>query len=245
MSWHVSMQFSLGSLTLSVDIPGGDEPVALIGPNGSGKTTLLRAVAGAFTPDVGRFQIGSQVLFDSEQQIDLVPEDRGVGYVPQGYGLFPHLRVLDNVAFGLRSKLAQTERRMLALKKLEEIGYSEIAHRWPATLSGGERQSVALARTLITEPSFLLLDEPFAALDVSARRTLRGYLAQHLVRCPVPTLMVTHDLRDAAALGARLIVLEQGRIVQAGSIEELKAKPANDFVAEFCHTEVRPTSSSD
>ena len=239
------MQLSLGSLELSVDIQGGDEPVALIGPNGSGKTTLLRTIAGAFTPDAGRFQVGTRVLFDSQEQIDLVPEERGIGYVPQGYGLFPHLRVLDNVAFGLKGKLAKTERRLLASKKLEEMGCAEIVNRWPATLSGGERQRVALARTLITEPGLLLLDEPFAALDVSARRTLRSYLAQHLFRRSVPAIMVTHDIRDAAALGARMIVLDEGRIVQTGSIEELKLKPINEFVAEFCHTDVQPASSSD
>jgi|MDSW01.2.fsa_nt_gb molybdate transport system ATP-binding protein len=245
MNWQMSMQLMLGSLELDLDIQGTAEPVALVGPNGSGKTTVLRTIAGAFTPDAGHFQLGSQVLFDSKEQIDLVPEERAVGYVPQGYGLFPHLRVIDNVAFGLRGKQARDERRLSALKKLEDMGCAKLANRWPGTLSGGERQCVALARTLITEPNLLLLDEPFAALDVSARRNLRGYLAEHLERRSVPTIMVTHDIRDVVAVGARMIVLEQGRVVQIGSVDELRINPVNEFVAEFCHSENRRASSSD
>ena len=235
MSWHISMQLALGALELEVDIQGGSQPTALIGPNGPGKTTVLRTIAGALTPDVGRFQVGDKVLFDSTKKIDLVPEEREVGYVPQGYGLFPHLRVIDNVAFGLSAKLSRGERRLLAAKTLEQINGAQLANRWPVTLSGGEKQRIALARTLITEPGLLLLDEPLSALDVAARRCLRGYLAQHLDKREIPTIIVTHDIRDCVALGARLIVLDKGRVVQSGSVDELKACPVNEFVAEFCH----------
>lgn len=235
MSWHISMQLALGALELEVDIQGGRQPTALIGPNGSGKTTLLRTIAGAFTPDAGRFQVGDKVLFDSQEKIDLVPEEREVGYVPQGYGLFPHLRVIDNVAFGLSTKLSRDERRLLAGKKLAQINGEKLANRWPVTLSGGEKQRIALARTLMIEPSLLLLDEPLSALDVTARRSLRGYLAQHLAGREIPTIIVTHDIRDVVALGARMIVLDRGRVAQSGSVDELKARPANEFVAEFCH----------
>ena len=213
MGWQLSMKLALGAFELALDMQGDHKPVALIGPNGSGKTTVLRSVAGAFTPDSGRFEVGDKVLFDSGRQIDLVPEERSVGYVPQGYGLFPHLRAIDNVAFGLRSKMPRAERRLLATQKLEEMDCGELAQRWPSTLSGGERQRVALARTLITEPGLLLLDEPFAALDISARRKLRGYLAEQWTRRPVATLMVTHDIRDVVAMGAEMVVLEQGRVV--------------------------------
>lgn len=245
MSWHISMQLALGALELEVDIQGGHQPTALIGPNGSGKTTLLRTIAGAFTPDTGRFQVGDKVLFDSNQQIDLVPEERKVGYVPQGFGLFPHLRVIDNVAFGLSAKLSRDERRLLAGKKLEQMNGAQLANRWPNTLSGGEKQRIALARTLMTEPGLLLLDEPLSALDVAARRSLRAYLAQELVGREIPTIIVTHDVRDVVALGARIIVLDEGRVAQSGSLEELKARPVNEFVAEFCHAEWSETRSSD
>lgn len=245
MSWHVSMQLVLGSLELEVDIHGGSESVALIGPNGSGKTTLLKTIAGGFTPDAGRFELGDKVLFDSHLQIDLVPEQREVGYVPQGYSLFPHLSVVDNVAFGLSAQHSRAERRSLALEKLHEMDCAELADRRPLTLSGGEQQRIALARTLITKPTLLLLDEPLSALDVSARRSLRGYLAQHLARHAIPTIVVTHDIRDVAALGARMIVLDKGRVVQSGSVDELRSHPANDFVAEFCHTQMLEKQSSD
>ena len=241
MGWQLSMKLALGAFELTLDMQGNEKPVALIGPNGSGKTTVLRTLAGAFTPQTGRFELAGKVLFDSREQIDLVPEERGVGYVPQGYGLFPHLRAIDNVAFGLRGKLPRSERRLLALKKLEEMDCGELAQRWPATLSGGERQRIALARTLLTEPCLLLLDEPFAALDVSARRKLRLYLAQQWAQRPIPTMMVTHDIRDVVAMDADMIVLEQGRVVQTGSVEELSSNPVNDFVAEFCHTEMPGT----
>ncbi|MBT6179457.1 MAG: ABC transporter ATP-binding protein [Deltaproteobacteria bacterium] len=238
MSWQISMKLGLGALDLEVNIEGSRQPTALIGPNGSGKTTLLRAVAGAFTPDVGRFQIGDNVLFDSQSEIDRAPEQRKVGYVPQGFGLFPHLRVIDNVAFGLSAKLSREARRSLASKQLEQINGTELSNRWPSTLSGGEKQRIALARALITEPDLLLLDEPLSALDVSARRSLRAHLAQHLSNSETPTIIVTHDIRDVVALEATVIVLEKGRIVQRGSLDDLRANPANDFVAEFCHTEV-------
>jgi len=155
--------------------------------------------------------------------------------VPQGYGLFPHLRVIDNVAFGLSTKLSRDERRLLARKKLAQINGEKLANRWPFTLSGGEKQRIALARTLMIEPGLLLLDEPLSALDVTARRSLRGYLAQHLAGREIPTIIVTHDIRDVVALGARMIVLDRGRVAQSGSVDELKARPANEFVAEFCH----------
>lgn len=245
MNWQISMQLSLEALAIDIDIRGGEEPTALIGPNGSGKTTVLRTVAGAFTPYKGRLQVGDNVFFDSQNKIDLVPEQRQVGYVPQGFGLFPHLRVIDNVAFGLTEKHSRDERRLLAAKKLAQLGGSELATRWPHSLSGGEKQRVALARTLMTEPSLLLLDEPLSALDVTARRSLREHLAQHLAGRAIPTIIVTHDIRDVVALGARLIVLDKGRVVQSGSLDELRAQPANEFVAEFCHTGLDGTGSSD
>ncbi len=236
MSWTVSVQLQLGALELDVQLEGGSRPVALMGPNGSGKTTLLRTIAGAHRPHGGYIQVGDRLLFDAKRGIDLAPAERSIGYVPQGSGLFPHLSAVDNVAFGWlqrRPRPSRAQRRAAALDLMGRMGCAHLASRQPIGLSTGERQRVALARTLMTEPQLLLLDEPLSALDVSARRALRAYLAEHLRERSAPTLFVTHDLRDVRALGAELWVLEAGRITQKGSLEELSAAPTSEFVAEL------------
>jgi len=239
VSWHALVSLRLGSLDLDVEIEGGEAPVALIGPNGSGKTTLLRTIAGAHRPDAGSVRLGDFVVFDAEAGIDLAPEERHVGYVPQGYGLFPHLSVLDNVAFGLTGRAgraagaARGERRDAAMRLLERMGCAHLAARRPAGLSGGEQQRVALARALTVDPRILLLDEPLAALDARARRSIRSHLAEHLAERRGPALVVSHDLRDVQALGADVCAIEEGRIVQRGTATELAAAPATEFVAAF------------
>lgn len=235
MRWHVDVRMRLGSLDLEVSVDGGEEPVALIGPNGSGKTTLLRTIAGAYRPDAGRIRIDGDTLFDSDAGVDAPPEARRVGYVPQGYGLFPHLTVLDNVAFGWRagSKPTKEQRRARAAELLDRVGCSALAHRRPAGLSGGEQQRVALARALAVQPGILLLDEPLAALDARARRVVRSYLAEYLAGRKGPALVVSHDARDVRALGGPVCVIEHGRIVQRGRVEELTGAPATEFVEAF------------
>lgn len=236
MTWQVKLRAQVGGLGLDVELDGKEEPVVLIGPNGSGKTTLLRMIAGALGPLSGRIHIGPSVVFDSDRSVDFPPEARQVGYVPQGFGLFPHLSVAGNVAFGLslgeRRQPARV-RRNAALKLLDDLGCAHLADRMPLELSGGEKQRVALARALLVQPQLLLLDEPLATLDPGSRRRLRTFLADHLRARRGPALVVTHDARDAEALGAELFVLEGGRIVQRGSAPQLRAKPATEFVAEF------------
>ena len=214
--------------------------MVVIGPNGSGKTTLLRVIVGIYRPRSGRIVVGERLLFDADTDTCLAPEERRVGYVPQGYGLFPHLTVLDNVAFGLAAgpeRKPRADRRQTAAELLAEVGCAELAARYPATLSGGEKQRVALARALLPAPEMLLLDEPLAAMDVAARRGLRGYLARHLSRRTRPAIVVTHDPRDVHALGSPVVyALEQGRVVQSGPPEHLAAHPATDFIAEFFAT---------
>lgn len=237
MHWTVAVEVRAGSFDLNATIEGDGTPVLLIGPNASGKTTLLRVIAGAYQPASGRIRVGDRVLYDSDRGICLAPEKRRVGYVPQGYGLFPHLSVVENVAFGLaaiRPKPPRAARLATAARTLARIECGHLSRRLPTTLSGGEKQRVALARALLPEPDLLLLDEPLAAMDTAARRRFRGYLARHLAERDTPAIVVTHDVRDVYALGRPTVyALEAGSVVQHGTPEELAARPATDFLAEF------------
>ncbi len=235
-SWSVEIVVRAGAFRLAARMRGAAAPVAVIGPNGSGKTTLLRTIVGALAPESGRIEVAGSVLFDAEREIALPPEARRVGYVPQGYGLFPHLAVADNVAFGVPAAAARSraERRRLALDTLAEMGCDGLANRYPATLSGGEKQRVALARAVMARPAILLLDEPLAAMDPAARRKLRASLARRLLHGQRPAIVVTHDARDVYALGRpRVYALEGGGIVQRGTPQELATAPATEFIAEF------------
>ncbi len=234
MSWSAQIRLELGALVLDVGLKGDARPTALVGPNGAGKSTVLRTIAGAHTPQAGRIVVGERVLFEGQGAVLLPPEARKVGYVPQGSGLFEHMSALDNVAFSLRvGGMRAAKARQRATELLEALGCAQLAGRRPRTLSGGERQKVALARALIGEPGLLLLDEPMAALDVTARRQQRFYLLRHLQDRALPMLMVTHELRDVVALGAYTYVIEEGQIVQHGELDALRARPATAFVEAF------------
>ena len=221
MSWRAAVRLDLGTLSLDLAASGEDRPVALIGPNGAGKSSLLRVLCGALTPDSGELDIGGVRVFD--EGVNLPPEARRVGYVPQGLCLFPHLTVLQNVAFGA------DETRALAV--LEELGCTGLADRRPRRLSGGESQKVAMARALVTDPALLLLDEPLSALDVGARRGMRAWLGSQLQGRS--SVVVTHDARDVKALDALVVAIEGGRVVQRGPWQGLAEDPATGFVAEF------------
>ncbi len=236
MTLQARLKLRLETIDLDISLELGALPVAVIGPNGSGKTTLLRLLAGALRPDEGFLSLEEQTWFDSQKRLNKPIEERRVGYVPQGYCLFPHLTVRENIAFGLTSGANQVSPEA-ANKSVEDIlrrfDCLELGARRPETLSGGEKQRIALARTLVTNPRLLLLDEPLAALDSLARRSVRQLLASSLKQLVCPSLLVTHELRDLEALHSQILVLEQGRIVQQGTLDELRAKPATDFVAEF------------
>ncbi|MEZ4436086.1 MAG: ATP-binding cassette domain-containing protein [bacterium] len=225
MSFAVTLRLQVPHLDVAFEATSA----VIIGPNGAGKSTLLRLIAGAPLGAQGRVVLDGRVLFDSAAGIDLPPEARQIGYVPQGYGLFPHLTVRGNVAFGVPGDRAT--RRAAADAALTAADAAELADRRPATLSGGERQRVAIARALAAAPAALLLDEPLAALDVAARRATRARLAA--VLAGRSSLVVTHDARDVAALGGEVIVLAAGRILQRGPAAALAAAPADPFVAEF------------
>ena len=227
---EVTVSLRRGALSLDVALETA-APLALVGPNGAGKSTLLRCVLGVLRPDAGRITLGGRVLFDAAAGIDEPTEARRLGFVPQDHGLFPHLSVAGNVAFGVSAALRGAERRARVAHWLERLGLVALADRRPAALSGGERQRVALARALAAEPAALLLDEPMASLDVPARRATRGLLAPVLRDSGVPALVVTHDFADVRALGGEVAVLEAGRLVRRGTPAALAAATGSDFVA--------------
>jgi molybdate transport system ATP-binding protein len=217
-------------LSLSLEVPPG--PTAIIGPNGAGKTTALLAILGAL-PDVeGKLTVDGATLLDSSQGLEVPVEDRRIAYVPQDYGLFPHLSVLDNVTFGLRT-LAPDDRGERVAGALERLDVQHLQDRLPGSLSGGERQRVALARAVAMRPRAVLLDEPLAALDKPTRLRMRGFLAEHLRSLAVPALVVTHDAADVVALGGPLAVLESGRVAQTGPLGTVHEAPATDFGQAF------------
>ncbi|HEX6350204.1 MAG TPA: ABC transporter ATP-binding protein [Candidatus Dormibacteraeota bacterium] len=231
MSLEVSARVRLGSLDLDVELAVADgEVVALLGPNGAGKSTLLRVLAGLQPLDGGRVVLDGAVLDDAEAGRFVPPERRPVGFVFQDYLLFPHLTVLDNVEFGLRSRGLPPAR---AREWLARVGLGELASARPAALSGGQAQRVALARALATDPRLLLLDEPLAALDASSRAALRRELKRHLESFGGIRLVVTHDPVEAAALADRVVVLEAGRVLQSGSHQDITARPRSRYVADL------------
>ena len=225
-----SLRLDLAVPTRSFDVElaleVGAETVALVGPSGAGKTTVLRAVAGLAKPARGTIACDDEAWFDAG--VDVRTEQRSVGFVFQEYALFPHLSVERNVTFGGGS----------ADGLLERLRIAHLAKAKPRELSGGERQRVALARALARRPRVLLLDEPMGALDPHTRAGVRGELHDLLRELRLPTLLVTHDFEDAAALADRIGVLSEGRLRQLGTAPELLGEPADDVVASFAGANV-------
>ncbi|QRG69993.1 sulfate/molybdate ABC transporter ATP-binding protein [Brevibacillus choshinensis] len=216
---------------VSLQIPEG-ELVALLGPSGSGKTTLLRLIAGLEQPEQG------SILFNGEDNTDRDVRERRVGFVFQHYALFRHMNIFDNIAFGLTVRSRKTRpskqeihERVHSLLKLVQL--EGLAHRYPSQLSGGQRQRVALARALAVEPKFLLLDEPFGALDTKVRQELRRWLRHLHGKLGLTILFVTHDQEEAMELADQVVVMNEGKVEQVGSPEEIYNRPANPFVYSF------------
>ena len=235
MSLEASIRLTLGPLSLEMEFTiDEDEVVALLGPNGAGKTTLLRAVAGLVPFRSGHVVLDGKVLEDTATGQYVPTERRPIGFVFQDYLLFPHLSVLDNVAFGLRSR--GTPRRAAAdqaVQWLDRVGLKDYARAKPSELSGGQRQRVALARALAPDPRLLLLDEPLSALDVTTRAEVRRDLKHHLGSFQGIRLLVTHDPLEAVALADRLIVMEGGRLMQTGTSAEVTERPRSQYVADL------------
>ena len=211
---------------------GSGELVALLGPSGSGKTTLLRIIAGLEVPDSG------QVLFDGADTTAAHVRERNVGFVFQHYALFPNMTIFENVAFGLRVKPkaerpAERDIRAKVTELLKLVQLDWLAERYPHQLSGGQRQRIALARALAVAPQVLLLDEPFGALDAKVRKELRRWLRRLHDEMHVTSVFVTHDQDEAMEVADRIVVMNEGRIEQVGTPDDVYDKPATPFVLQF------------
>lgn len=230
MSLHLEARIAERDFDVSLDV-ADQETVAILGPNGAGKSSVLSVVAGVLRPDTGRATLDGETLFDLPSTWRPA-HARGTALMAQDPLLFPHLSVLDNVAFGPRSVgRTRTESRTSARTWLAEVDALELADRKPSALSGGQAQRIAVARALAAEPRLLLLDEPMAALDVTVVPAMRQMLKR--VLADRSSILVTHDVLDALLLADRVVVMEQGRIVEAGPTKELLTRPRSAFAASL------------
>jgi molybdate transport system ATP-binding protein len=218
------------ALRVDISIPAGI--TILFGRSGSGKTTLLQSIAGLLRPDAGRIMVGQRVLFDSAAGVNTAIQRRAVAYVLQNLALFPHLTVEENVQYGLAT-LSRAERRQRALSVLESFRIAHLLKRKPREISGGESQRVALARSLVTDPCLLLLDEPLAALDLPTQQRLMDDLRAWNASHRIPILYVTHSQREVFALGERVIVLENGRVLAQGAPQDVLRAPRGETIAQL------------
>jgi molybdate transport system ATP-binding protein len=235
MTLEARIRAGLGAFELDMELAvAAGELVAVLGPNGAGKTSLLRALAGLLPLSAGRVTLDGVVLEDAAEGIRVPSERRPIGLVFQEYLLFPHLSVLENVAFGLRARgMARAEAIAEAARWLDRVGLPKEGGRKPASLSGGQSQRVALARVLACNPALLLLDEPMAALDASSRVEFRRDLRRHLESFVGVRLLVTHDPLEAMAMADRLVVLENGRVLQSGTPADVTQHPRSRYVADL------------
>jgi sulfate/thiosulfate transport system ATP-binding protein len=212
---------------VSMSVPAGSL-TALLGPSGSGKSTLLRVISGLEQPDLGR------VVIEGSDVTGLPPQRRGIGFVFQHYAAFKHMTVHKNVAFGLEiRRRPRSEIKARVDELLDLVQLTGLAKRYPAQLSGGQRQRMALARALAVEPTVLLLDEPFGALDARVRKELRAWLRRLHDEVHVTTVFVTHDQEEAMEIADQIVLMNQGRVEQTGTARDLYEQPANEFVMSF------------
>ena len=228
---EADIQLRLGRFSLDAALSAASgEVVALLGPNASGKSTILRALTGLLPLTGGRVVLDGTVLDGTR----ITPEKRPIALMCQDYLLFPHLSALENVAFGLRvTGTDKKAARQKAAEALANVGLKDMASKRPGSMSGGQQQRVAMARALVTDPKLLLLDEPLAALDVSTKTDVRRLLRATLRQSSAANILVTHDLLDAVALGDRMIVIENGGIVQTGTPAEVTVRPRSSYVADL------------
>lgn len=230
---HVNKSFGVEKVLVdfSLNIEEG-EFLTVIGRSGCGKTTMLRMINGLQTPDSGKILVeGNNVA-----EADLIALRRKIGYVIQNKGLFPHMTVEENITYVpvISGKKDKKENRQLAMRLLKTVGLpQEMAERYPAELSGGQQQRVGIARALAADAKILLMDEPFGALDEITKRAMQGEMLSLQKKLHMTIVFITHDIREAMKLGDRVLVMEQGRIAQIGTPQEIREYPADDFVREL------------
>jgi len=218
------------------------EVISLLGPSGSGKTTLLRAVAGLEMPGKGTIRIGDKAVFDGAGGIDVPAESRNLGLVFQSYALWPHKTVFENVAYALKlRRIGSAEIATRVGDVLAQLSLSHLAGRYPHQLSGGQQQRVALARALVYNPPVILLDEPLSNLDAKLREEARAWLRELIVRMQLSALCVTHDQNEALAMSDRILLLNDGRIEQQGTPQQMYGDPTTLFTADFMGSNNRLT----
>ena len=218
------------SIDVEFDAPAGF--TMLLGPSGGGKTTVLNCVAGLVRPDAGRIAVSSRLFFDSEAHVDLAVAKRRIGYVFQNLALFPHLTVEENIQYGI-IKLPVQERRQRMMALLESFRIAHLLGIKPNQISGGERQRVALARSLVTDPVVLLLDEPLSALDLATKATILDDLREWNSSHGIPIVYVTHSPEEAFALGEHVVVVEAGRVIAKGSPQDVLRAPRHETIAQI------------
>jgi molybdate transport system ATP-binding protein len=242
LSIDVERRFRRGPVIaaeLELDVDAA-RTLVLFGPSGSGKTTILRCLAGLERPDRGRIAFAGTTWFDSASGVDVSPQQRRVGYLPQGFALFPHLDVRANIGYGIAATRRVRSARIDEL--VERLELAGLERRRPGELSGGQQQRVALARALARDPQLLLLDEPLSALDTPTREALRGELRALLVAGGVPAIVVTHDRAEALVLGDRTAVMVDGAVRQVGPTLEVFDRPADETVARIVGVETVQTA---
>lgn len=238
MSLQVRVEKKVNGFFLDIEWEIQNELAVLFGFSGAGKSMTLQLIAGLAEPDRGVVILDDTVYFDSSSRKSAPPQKRPFGYVFQDLALFPHMTVLQNILYGAvdisgRKRLSKTEKSDRADEMIQRFRLTGLAARYPHEISGGQKQRVALARALIRQPSMLLLDEPFSALDLPLRLEMRKFLKEVRDQFNIPAILVTHDFEEAAAISDKIIIYEHGKIAQIGSPEQIKSAPANRYVAQL------------
>ena len=233
MSLEVHIEKKLNGFTLRSDFTAGNTATAILGASGCGKSMTLRCIAGIVKPDKGRIVLDGRVLFDSEQHIDLPPQQRGVGLLFQNYALFPNMTVEQNILCGLKAERDKAARKARCAGMLRALRLEELASRRPAELSGGQQQRTALARILVGKPKILMLDEPFSALDSYLREEVEGEVGSLLAGFAGTALLVTHNRDEAYRLCPEMVVLDSGRVLRSGHTRDVFADPRSITAARL------------
>ena len=233
MSLEVNIEKKLDGFILRSEFSAGDTATALLGASGCGKSMTLRCIAGIVQPDSGRIVLDGQVLFDSEQHIDLPPQQRGAGLLFQNYALFPNMTVEQNILCGLKAEKNRAARQARCAEMLRAMRLEKLARRYPAQLSGGQQQRTALARILVGNPRILMLDEPFSALDSYLREEVEGEVGSLLSGFDGTALLVTHNRDEAYRLCPEMVVLDSGRVLRTGHTRDVFADPRSVTAARL------------